>query len=97
MLILPFLQQCIRNPKKESKQSNASRNAPKFHEVAKRLIEITDSSGTIYGSGTYTDATDAYDTLCVPSSCDLQVEIYHVSPYGQCSEIIWQILETMER
>ena len=51
-----------------------------------------DSSGYVYGTGTYNNVNDPYDTLCLPSSCEYLVNIYDVSPFGECAYVLWEVI-----
>tara|TARA_B100000780_G_scaffold61349_1_gene39541 strand:- start:226 stop:5196 length:4971 start_codon:yes stop_codon:yes gene_type:complete len=52
---------------------------------------IVDANGTVIASGT-NDEESSTDTLCLPSSCNYQVMMEGISPYGGCELAIWSLL-----
>ena len=51
---------------------------------------IIDANGTVIASGANVDES-SIDTLCLPASCDYQVMMEGISPYGGCELAIWTL------
>jgi len=51
---------------------------------------IVDANGTVIASGT-NNTESSTDTLCLPASCNYQVMMEGISPYGGCDLAIWTL------